>query len=161
MNELRQAKKELALQREATRQEFGRQMKVVRQDVNSLILKRVVLPVGIGVVAGVIIKYFWSKNEGEQGTQEASSAGFKEERESEKEQSGSSWMSLISVGLSLLRLLQNMQQGAEDETEETTTREASEEYENSASVDEENELPPIAPKDFVAGYRQYVQGKAN
>lgn len=165
LDELRQAKKELALQREATRQEFGRQIKVVRKDVNALFFKRVVLPVGLGLIGALVFKYFWSRNE-EQEEQEVNKASAARQQayepSAQKDDEGINWMSMISVGLSLLRLLQNMRDGnaepgeQDHRTHETATTTGTASESGQESLEEES----YGPKDFLAGYQQFVREKA-
>ncbi|MCB0632005.1 MAG: hypothetical protein R2824_06665 [Saprospiraceae bacterium] len=149
LDELRQAKRELAQKRRATRLEFGRQMKVVRHDVNSVLLKKVFLPLGIGVIGAFIVKYFLSRNKDHvAGDGAAVSESVQEKVSSGSSTGGFDWMGIVNMGLNLMRIIQKMQSGRE----ETANPDL--------SASEEPVDAPMQPKDFVAGYQQFVRDKA-
>lgn len=159
LNELRQAKRELAIKRKLTRQAFGKQLKVVRHDVKSVLIKKVLLPVGIGVIGGFAIKYFFASKNDKQEREKAEKQQIKES------DSSTSWFSILSIIVNALRIFQGMMhdRAEKEQREQEDAHMAASTTDQQQGVQEEEEMeePPLQPKDFVSNYQQFVRERSN
>lgn len=142
LEDLRKAKQEVALQREITKRAFSKQLGVMKHDAGVYVLKKVVLPLGIGVVAAFGLKYFFGrKNEPDR---EAQRKNQEEVKELHTGQSRNSWLSYFSI---LLSLFFKIYQQIRAEKERNEANEAI--RQNTPPPEKE----PFTPKDFVRNYR--------
>lgn len=146
LEDLRKAKKELALKREISRQEFGKQVDVIKEDAGTLLLKKVVLPLGAGLLAAFAIKYFFGSKKTD--VSQSTVVSDSETRESPAEPSRSSWLDYFSILLSLIKIIQQVVAGIKNKAAEPAEDEIAEDA---------TEEKHFTPRDFVENYRRKVK----
>lgn len=155
LEDLRQAKRELASRKEITKKEFGHHINAFRDDASSYVIKKVLLPLGIGAISALAIKFFFfsdnkkRKDEVEAGEQNAEATQtVKQDVEKNK------WLSYLNVVLSFLKIYQtaagtfNFSFGKQDdeETEDAIGEEK--------KVIEQRNEEAFSPQSFVRNYRE-------
>lgn len=155
IEDLREAKRDLARKRKASKVAFANHLGALRQDATGFVVKKVALPVGLGLVAAFAIKFlFFDKKEENVA---AATAGQTQRSEAVKEDSHkSSWLNYFSILLSIIKIYQSAvaQNQAKEAREED--RDVSEEQnrDNAPEPEKAQEEPAFSPKSFVAQYQQ-------
>ncbi|PHN06383.1 hypothetical protein CRP01_12500 [Flavilitoribacter nigricans DSM 23189 = NBRC 102662] len=172
MEDLRIAKKELAIKKKLSKREFASHIGTLRHDATGYVIKRVVLPLGVGAVAALAIKFiFFDKNRDDTAAQDRKDQ--KEETEQVKDNvEKNTWLSYFSILLSIIKIYQtavaqNKAEEAMESNQENTVAEdpaaehpsanataASEEHLAEEEMEDKEEIEPISPKSFVHNYRQ-------
>lgn len=152
LRDLREAKLELADKREITKKEFAKHLGTLRQDTTAYVLKKVVLPLGVGALGAFVIKYFFFDKEkpADANEKQEHTSGFAE-RSGRNDDGKKSWLDYFNVLLSVIRIyqsaLKNQQHSAEEMGTDPTDKEAE------ASTADQDEDSPFSPRSFVQQYQ--------
>lgn len=156
IEDLRAAKRELARKKKASKVAFANHLGALRQDATGFVVKKVALPLGLGLVAAFAVKYlFLNKKEEEVAT---ATAGHTQRNEAVKEDaSKSSWLNYFSILLSIIKIYQSAvaQNQAKETREEDRDSFEEENRDTSPEPEKIQEEPAFSPKSFVAQYQQH------
>jgi hypothetical protein len=163
LKDLKKAKKELAIRKAHTKQEFARHLGTLRQDATGYVVKKVVLPVGIGLALAFVARYFFFNKD--QKSDQEESAGKKSQETQEEVQENvnkNTWLSYFSILLSIIKIYQSgvaqkqAKAAAERQQEATATEHQAKnpEAENVEPVEGEDDAEAFSPKNFVRQYHR-------
>lgn len=105
LEDLRVAKRELAQKKKASKREFAKHLGALRQDATGYVVKRVVLPVGLGIVAAFAIKYIFFNKKGDD-LPVAAAEQKKATEEVKEDVHKNTWLSYFSILLSIIKIYQ-------------------------------------------------------
>lgn len=162
IEDLRAAKRELAKKRKASKVEFANHLGTLRQDATGFVVKKVALPVGLGIVAAFAVKYFFlNKKDKDIPIGETRQTEVKEDVKENAHKN--TWLSYFSILLSIIKIYQSAiaQKQAREAMDEEPDLSDEDNGDSSSEVGMTSEEPDlteeefgISPKSFVAQYQQ-------
>lgn len=157
LEDLRAAKKELAIQKKHTQAEFVRHVDTLRNDASKYVIKKVVLPLGIGVATAFAIKiFFFDKN----WKKESDASDRKQEAEEVKEKvEKNSWLSYFSILLSIVKIIQSAMAQRQEQAQEEMEPASDAFSPGSEATAEQTTAEPFSPKSFVHQFQQQKSEK--
>lgn len=152
LEDLRAAKKELAIQKKLTQAEFVKHVDTLRNDASKYVIKKVVLPLGIGVATAFAIKFFFfDKN----WNKEPDASDSEKEAEEVKEKvEKNSWLSYFSILLSIVKIVQSAMARKQEQTQEEMEPAPDGFSPGTEATTEETSAESFSPKSFVHQFQQ-------
>jgi len=123
LEELHRVKKEYAAKRKIAWNEFDQQLEVIKHDTTTYLLKKVVLPVGVGVLSSVLLKTFissWTGRDKEVGILQGG-IGKTLERSSPKNH----WVKYLSIMFSMYKVYRSITHKSDGEVKQNANELAS------------------------------------
>lgn len=156
LEDLRKAKKELAIKKKITQQEFISNISTLRNDASTYVVKKVVLPLGVSAAVALAVKFFFFDKHAK-----AESAATDQEsqvHEAKEKVAKNSWLNYFNILLSIIKIYQTSIAKSQAATSQREYFEQSDDPDIPASepeaTTEQVETEPFSPKSFVQQYHQ-------
>ena len=102
LDDLRSVRKDLALRQKVTREELKSKLGYIQSDAGGFMLKKMILPVGLGLVASLVIKHLVAPKTSVRGHRKEQLLSFLDNVQANQE----NWMAYAKIFLSVLKLFQ-------------------------------------------------------